>query len=332
MVETSRKRDRTARLLRLQMLLWQYPHGLEIKDIARKCSISERTTYRDLEALESELGVPIWEDGSKRGISEGYFLPPISFTMTEAMDVFLAARLLQNFSHWYSPGIASTFLKLSAIVPEPLRKQIQDTIEYIEKQPRNERRIRNFDKLVNAWISQHRVKIRYQDLSTEEPAEYIIEPYFIEPAAWGRSSYVIANLNTEKTILTFKIDQIIDEVTIEPETYEIPSDFKAIEYLGSAWGIYTDKELVTVKLRFSKKVSKATAETIWHPSQKTEKLGDGSIIITLKVRNTVDFRGWVLGWGENVEVLGPPSFRKQIIRIMDLARGLYKRKPVARDN
>ena len=82
------KRDRTARLFRVQMLLSEYPHGIRVEEIADKCSISKRTAYRDLNALESELGVPIWEEGNKRGVAEGYFLTPISFTRVEAMDFF----------------------------------------------------------------------------------------------------------------------------------------------------------------------------------------------------------------------------------------------------
>ena len=71
------KKDRTARLVKIQMLLCQHPDGLEVKEIARKCGISTRTAYRDLNALESELEVPLWGEGSKRGVVEGTFLPPI---------------------------------------------------------------------------------------------------------------------------------------------------------------------------------------------------------------------------------------------------------------
>src|SRR5512139_4142563 len=85
----SKKRDRTARLLKLQVLLWQNPSGLEIQEIARRCATSKRTAYRDLEALETELVVPIWQEGRKRGIAEGCFLPPVTFTQAEAVSVFL---------------------------------------------------------------------------------------------------------------------------------------------------------------------------------------------------------------------------------------------------
>jgi len=66
----------------------QHSSGLDIEEIAGECLVSKRTAYRDLEALESELYVPIWQDGNRRGITEGYFLPPIAFTQAEAVNIF----------------------------------------------------------------------------------------------------------------------------------------------------------------------------------------------------------------------------------------------------
>jgi predicted DNA-binding transcriptional regulator YafY len=150
--------------------------------------------------------------------------------------------------------------------------------------------------------------------------------YYIEAAAWGRSNYLIAYCPDKKTICTFKTDLIIGEVSIEDITYEIPPGFDANEIFDSAWGIYVDEDLMSVKLRFSPKVSQVVAQTAWHPSQKTELQKDGFIIMYVKIRNTVDFRGWVLGWGENVEVLEPESLRKQVIKISDLVRKIYRAK------
>jgi predicted DNA-binding transcriptional regulator YafY len=233
MGEHRRKRDRTARLLKLQVLLLQNPDGLKIEEIARKCLVSTRTAYRDLEALESELDVPIWEDGSKRGVSEGYSLPPIPFTLAEATIIFLAARLMHRYSPQYEPDIASTFMKLNSVVPEPLRKQIQNTINWMEKQPRDEKRTFIGKKLVEGWVSQHRVMIRYRDSTDQEPTEHIIEPYFIEPATPGGSSFVIAYCHLEKLIRIFYVSHI-EDIHIISETYVMPSDFDAIDYLSSA--------------------------------------------------------------------------------------------------
>ena len=319
----NRKRDRTARLLKIQLLLWQHPHGLDIQEIARRCSVSERTVYRDLEALESELDVPVWEEGRKRGVTEGHFLPPINFTPAEAMNVFLATRLMQNLYNPHISSIASTFMKLNTIIPPPLRQQVQNTIDYLEKQPRDERRIINFDQITKAWLSQHRIRIQYQENPDINPEEHIIEPYFIEPAAWGRGIYMIAYSHLLKAIRTFKIQHIVGEVVIEPQPYEIPSDFDITKYLGSAWGMRSDKDTITVKLLFNQRVSQSIMHTILDPSQKIFVQANGSIIMELNICNTGDFRSWILNFGDNVIVLEPEILRQQIIATNKSIQELY---------
>ena len=104
--------DRTARLLKLQILLWQYPDGIKISEIARLLSVSSKTVYRDMNALEHELKIPIWEEGSKRGIAEGYFLPPIHFTLPEAVNILLQFFIIRNTIFHFSPEFGKHQLPL----------------------------------------------------------------------------------------------------------------------------------------------------------------------------------------------------------------------------
>jgi predicted DNA-binding transcriptional regulator YafY len=315
-----RKRDRTVRLLKVQMLLWQHLDGLSVEEIARKCFVSQRTAYRDLEALESELGTPIWGEGNKRGVAEGYFLPAVPFTLKEAINIFLAARLMHRCPFVYNPSLVSTIMKLNNVIPPPLRQQVTNTLEQMERQPRDKRKIDNFNKLTEAWLSQHMVKISYR--YEDEIIERIIDPYFIEPSALSNSNYLIAYSHFKDSIEVFKIDNISGNVHVCPDTYEIPSDFNAIDYISHSWGVHIDdNELITAKIHFSRKSN--VMETIWHPSQVMQTQKDGSVILTLRVRNTRDFLQWVLGWGVEAEVLEPELLKNQIIKHTQALLGLY---------
>jgi len=317
------KTDRTARLLKVEHLLYQNPKGLMIEEIARLCDVSKRTTYRDLIALESELGVPIWEEGSKRGITEGYLLPPVHFTLPEALNIFLAARVMLNYAHRYDPNMASTFIKLSSIVSPPLREQIQKTLDWMQKQPRNERYLGILAALAEAWLSQRRVKISYRALTRERPTQRVIEPYFIEPAAPGHASYVIAYCHRTNSLRTFKIERI-EAVEPTAEPYTIPPDFDPSAFLSSSWGIVVKGEVKTIKLKFDPEIARIMEETVWHPSQVLEKQGDGSVIMTLRVTDTVELRSWILGWGEKVEVLEPAEIREKIVKTAKAMLNVYK--------
>ena len=337
MSKASRRRDRTARLLNLQMLLSRNPDGIEIDKLAQKCEISKRTVYRDLEVLEQELKIPIWQKDNKRGIEKGFYLPPLYFTLEEAMNLFFIGRIMQNYSSLCNPSLISVLMKLNTFVPEPIKKQIQYTIEHIEDLPHDKLKISNFNKIVQAWISQHRIKICYQGFLDEKPLERIVEPYFIEPSPLRRSPILIGYCHLKKSIYAYNIDNLIGNVSIENSTYTIPFDFNAIEYLNSAWDTYIfDGELETVKVHFSKQTSRGIQSTIWHPSQKTDLQKDGSMILTLKTRLSLDFRAWILGWGDDIEVMEPESLRKWVISVNKSIRRIYNKgklpeKPIQSD-
>jgi predicted DNA-binding transcriptional regulator YafY len=322
---SSRKRDRTARLLRLQVLLWQNPNGITIREMAQKCSVSERTIFRDLNALETELMVPLWGEGNRRGVLDGYFLPPVMLTVHEAENILIASRLMFHMSQIYSPNITSTFMKINTIVPEPLKRHIRKTIEYMERLPKNNVRFKNFEKLTEAWVSQRQLRILYQE-PDGKPVEHIIDIYFIEPNYWDRNSYIIAYDHLGKTVRTFKTDQIIGDVVVLDENYETPDDFCVNDFLDDTFGLYIGRDPVIVKLRFSPIAGKLVTQTIWHPSQNAELRKDGSVMLTFHMRNAVHLREWILGWGANVEVLEPESLRNQIIDVYNALREMYQPK------
>jgi len=276
------------------------------------CGVHKRTTYRDLIALESELGVPVWEEGSRRGIAEGYLLPPIHFTLPEALNVFLACRLMLSYERRYDPNIASTFTKLNSIVPSPLRAQIQQTLDWMERCPRDERYLLVLATIAEAWVSQHQVRILYRALGKQRASERTIEPYFIEPAVPGHSCYVIGYCHRTKQIRTFKIERI-ESIQVTSEPYIIPPDFDANAYLSSSWGVIAEGEVKTIRLRFSAQIARIMEETIWHPSQVLERQSDGSVLMTFRITDTVELQSWILGWGGRVEVLEPKDVREKIV-------------------
>ena len=315
------KRDRLARLSKVEHLLYQCPEGLPIKSIAEKCRVSTRTSRRDLEALET-IGVPIWEDSTRRGIAPGYFLPPISFTLPEAMTIFLAARLLLAYSNTYNPNIDSTFVKLNSAVPPPLRDQVTRTIDWMQKLNRDDRARRIMDTLSHAWINGRKVRIRYQALGRQSANDRVIEPYFIQPATFERANYVIAYCNHARKMLTFKVDRI-QNIELLEERYSIPEDFDANKFLESAWGIAVYGKPVVIKLRFNAVIAQIVEETRWHPSQAVKMQPDGSAMVTFKVPVTDEFVAFVTRWGEKVEVLKPKSLRKEIKRIANRMMTIY---------
>ena len=315
---------KTERMLRIWLLLLRNPLHFTTKDLAQKFDVNVRTIYRDLVTLGNELRVPVYEEKARWAIDDSYYLPPIQFTVSEALNVFLAARLMLSYSHRYDPNIDSTFSVISSALPPPLRAQIQKSLDWMRSLPKSEAYLRNLAKLAEAWMSQHRVRITYRSLEAEKATKRIIEPYFIEPAAAGHSSYVIAYCHRAGEIRNFKIERI-EDIQVTEETYFIPTDFDANKYFGSAWGVVIEGEAKTIRLRFAPEVTRIIEETIWHPSQVLERQKDGSVVMTLQVMDTVDLYSWILSWGNRVEVLEPLEIRRDISNTAKDVLNIYEK-------
>jgi len=317
--------DRTARLLGLMHFLYQCRHdGLSVDDIASRCGVTRRTTYRDLRALEGELHIPLWQHEGKWGIEPDYFLPPIQFSVPEALTVFLAARLMLRYSYRYDPNVASTFLKLNSIVPSPLREQIEKTLGWMREQSRNEKYLHTLNAVAEAWVSRRQIKITYRPLAANKASERTIDPYFIEPAAPGHSSYVIGYCHYTNSLRTFKIERI-ETIQLTSEPYVIPDDFDANAYLGSSWGIVVGDKVKTIKLKCDPEIARIMQETTYHPSQVLETQSDGSAIVTFRVTQTWELLAFILQWGEKVEVLEPAKLRREVVSTARAMLDLYRK-------
>lgn len=314
--------DRAARLVYVLHILNYHPHGLRASQIAEQCGVDKRTTYRDLHALEEFAKVGLWQEDGRWGLPEGAFLPPVSFTVPEAMTIFMAARLLLSQSNAYNRNIETTFQRLGGIVPVPLRDEIRKTLSWMRRRKPNEQAAHTLDELSRCWTQRKRARIRYWTLNRQHAVERVIEPYFIQPAALEHAIYVIGYCHLRREVRIFRLNRIHDVQPLD-EDYEIPGDFDANVYLSPYWGITATGEPQTIKLRFHPDVARIARETLWHDSQVTEPQLDGSALVTMKLAITTDLMSFILGWSDMVEVMAPQALRRQVMSAAQSIHAIY---------
>ena len=319
------KRDRLARMLRVVTVLRGHPDGIRPAEIARRVGVTPRTVYRDLRALEEEVGVATWSDGGLWGVVSEEFLPPLKLTLDEAMAVVLSARLMVRYADKYDPDLAAAFEKLEEVLPRPLADHVERTLDILAQHPRDMAFSERVHRLTRAWAERRVVALEY------EPARYspestarraVVHPYLIEPSLQTHALYLIGWDETRGGLRTFKIERIRD-VALTPRTFEEPEPGVLERDLRRAWDIIADQPATEVVLRFAPNVAARVGETTWHPTQRLELEPDGSLRFRATVAGPIEIRLWVLSWGDDVEVLEPETLRADVAATLRRAAARY---------
>jgi proteasome accessory factor B len=72
------------------------------------------------------------------------------------------------------------------------------------------------------------------------------------------------------------------------------------------------EDLVRVRVRFHKSLTRYLLERRWHLSQKNKKLADGSLELSFEVAGTKEIKTWILGFGSLAKVLEPAELVKEV--------------------
>lgn len=316
--------DRGARLEFLtHQLIRAWPAGLSAAELAEQCEVCAKTIYRDIITLEIRLQATIGQVDHRYFIEPGTYLPPVRFTLPEAVALFLSARLLATNSNAYNPVIIEAFQKLNTVIPGPVGLQVRKSFEWLQKQPQDDKYIDVMNKLSNAWAKGQTVKIRYKSLGGKPAADRDVDPYFIQPAAQEHANYLIAYCHKEKDVRIFKIARIRWAAVYTDKKYTVPASFDINRYLGSAWGVSVYGDVENVEIKFKDDIATVAKETRWHPSQVNETQDDGSVIAKFKIQVSPPFIGFIMSWGAKAEVIKPVSLRKAVLQEATAINGLY---------
>lgn len=312
----ARKRDRLARLLSVASILYSRgsgDQGVAVTEIAELTGMTTRTIYRDIRALEEELGVPVFQAGRGRyGIERKYFLPPLRLSLPEAVVLFLSSRLIARWSDEYDQAVISAFTKLADLLPQPIARHVAAAMLSVGRADPNEPFTRNFAQVAQAWADGRVIEFDYEPAGGEKRRARV-RPYFLEPDAAGRSVYLIGHDETVDAMRTLKVERMRN-VTLTADRYEIPDEFDPDRWLAHSWGIWSSDgtNVVEVRLVFDASVAHRVHESIWHRSQELRDLPDGRVELIVKVAGIVEIRPWIMSWGDAVEVLEPPELRQVV--------------------
>lgn len=289
------------------LLLFQSRGLLRAQDFAQEFEISERTVYRDIQAL-SEVGVPIVAmPGEGYRLMEGYYLPPISFSADEARSLHLAISMLAGLATAGPTQTAalSALEKIRAVLPAATLRQVEVLQAIVHFYAFPEGRLNFDDKTLltlQEAIHQRRVvHLRYHALTTNEVTERDVEP--LELAFVDKTWLLSAYCRLRQGQRGFRLDRI-DRLAVCDEHFTP----RETTYIGES---RSRGEPFILIVRFDSAIVRWVKER-QHFTWVEEQITPNGTLMTYRLRAFGQIEGWLLSWGDKMEVVEPAALRARI--------------------
>lgn len=210
------------RLSRLTAILIQLQTKrlLTATELAKNFSVSNRTIYRDIQALE-QAGVSILtEDGKGYTLMDGYRIPPVMFSENEANALITAEQLvLKNKDASFVKDYIAAISKIKSVLRNNTKdKAILLSNRIISGQNiGNNRTSNNLLTLQLALTNFNFVKIKYYSPDNNQTTERTVEPFaiYISQENW----LLIALCRLRNDYRAFRLDRI-ESLLVQSHTFE----------------------------------------------------------------------------------------------------------------
>lgn len=320
---------RTRRIRRLLKLMQALQSGRSktVDDLSELTGVSRRTVFRDLDLL-GQAGLRYVYDRTTRrySIAQSTLLPPVTLSHAEALALMLAARSMAGrrfMPDGAAAGAAS--LKLESMLPAPLREYCGPIVEHMEirEDPTSDTSA-ILDILSNvqaALTRRKKIRAAYDSYFDGRVIDVVIHPYRL--AYVHRGWYVIAFTEAFDEVRTYKLERMLRFVVTD-ESYEIDPKFNLDDYFGHAWLMIRGDRRYHVKARFLEKVAGNVDEIAWHKTQRTTYQEDGSLLFEVDVDGIDEISWWLLGYGDQAQVLEPPELRELVARRVERMYSYYR--------
>ena len=150
--------------------------------------------------------------------------------------------------------------------------------------------------------------------------ERIVDPYFIIFRA--RAFYFVAWCHRRKLFRTFRLDRV-REIEITPDSFTRDTSVNAQDYFKGSWEVFGG-EPVDVVVRFKGAAARVVKGSQHQPDEEIETVSDDEIIYHVRVNGLFEIKRWIVGCGDQAEVLSPDILRDELKGIGEYLRGVYE--------
>ncbi|MCK4404519.1 MAG: HTH domain-containing protein [candidate division Zixibacteria bacterium] len=179
--------------------------NFKASDLANECEVSERTMYRDIQAL-SEVGVPIYFDRGYKLLTHA-FLPPLNFTFDELQSIYigLSSSPVQSVD-CLRKSAKQALAKLESLMPEKIKVDYEKAKEQITVQPKEKPSCEStsliFELLRKAISSGEKIRLHFVSALFSDVIELVPKALIYKQGNWHLAGLI------QQKIRYFRLEMI----------------------------------------------------------------------------------------------------------------------------
>lgn len=321
---------RADRLLSI-MLLLQVHRRITAHELAKRLEVSERTIYRDVEAL-SAAGVPVTaERGTGGGLMllETFRTNLTGLNSTEVQALFLGQpdHLLNDLGLHQASEAA--LIKLLAVLPSINRQ----SAEYVRQriyvdvtgwQQADEEQLLFLPLIQEAIWQERKLSVTYQ--RSEQAVERVLDPLGL--VAKGRIWYLIAAINGE--MRTYRVSRI-QQASLRDESCVRPPNFDLADYWRQSSATFLaniPRHAVSVRMPQSALPRVTQAGRFIQLEQAGPPDEHGWVAARILFEDKDEICGYLLSFGTEMEILEPPELRAQVLELARNILAFYAQRAI----
>lgn len=277
------------------------------EDLARALGVSERTVYRDVQAMV-EAGVPLQGvPGKGYRVPEDYMLAPVTLTTDEAIMLILgSAYAAQNFDSRYRAAARSAQRKLDAVLPSESRERafaLQGSVHLVPPSafgtPTEDGLLQ---RVRQALVEERTIEATIRGPGAD-PDSRTLNPYGL--VRRGATWHIVGYDHDRTRVAHLQLDEV-EELDLTNHTFERPESYRTPP------GGPEPTQTQTVRILFEAEVTPSVRVAPSLHVADRQYTSDDRLLLTLKVDHELEVLPWLLSWGRYVRVLEPRSLRQRL--------------------
>ena len=226
------------RLFQILTLLRSKRSAVTALQLAESLEVSERTIYRDIQAL-SLSGIPIEaETGVGYKLKNTFTLPPLMFDEAEVEALLLGVRMVESWSNSKMASAASSALaKIHAVLPEKLHETSVQQPEWVIVPKFSPQQTEQFSEQISAAIKNF--QITALDYSDEKGNQTHRTIWPLGLIYWGKTWTIVAWCTKRDDYRLFRLDRI-NTLSVSNDNFAVTDTINLQHYIRIQTELYGD--------------------------------------------------------------------------------------------